>query len=118
MALSPALYVGSGKEIARDGLEPFLAIELDLDELKSKMQPDHVRKWTDAKGNERRVLKLILAPLRPESVTPHRTHSLKIDTWKPDRPAEKPPERPRHATNEHRDGHGAEPEPIDDSVPF
>ena len=113
------LYVGSGKEIRRDGRDPMIAVELDLDELKQKMTPDLVRTWRDAKGNDRRVLKLILAPLKPENVTNYRTHSLKIDTWKPDgNSAEnKPSYQRQQATISRSETYNANPEEID-AVPF
>jgi len=82
------LYVGQAKEVKAEGRYPFLAIEVDLDELKQKLTNDLIKTWIDKQGRERRVLKLICSPVKPENVNEYRTHSIKIDTWKP---------TPRHA---------------------
>lgn len=119
MERSQPLYVGSGKEIIRDGRDPMFAVEIDLDDLKEKMSPDLIRKWTDGRGRERRTVKLILAPLKPESVTAFRTHSLKIDTWKPDGNAgqSKPSYNRQPATQTTKTTHNANPDEIGE-VPF
>jgi hypothetical protein len=77
------LYVGQAKEVKAEGRYPFMAIEIDLDELKQKLTPELIKVWHDKNGKKRRALKLICSPVRPENVNEFRTHSLKIDQWKP-----------------------------------
>jgi hypothetical protein len=114
------LYVGQAKEVKAEGRYPFLAIEIDLDELKQKLTNDLIKTWTDKQGRERRVLKLICSPVKPENVNEYRTHSIKIDTWKP---------TPKHADdkpNQKRAGddyrrrmiEGSDNDDIADVVPF
>ena len=79
-----SLYVGQAKEIIRDGREPYIRLELDLTELKAKIQEAHIRKWSSQKSGEHRTIALIVAPMNPENRTEYKTHSVKIDTWKPD----------------------------------
>jgi hypothetical protein len=92
------LYVGGAKEIVRDGREPYLRIDLDLTELKAKMEEGHIRKWTSRQNGEHRCIALIVAPMKPENRTEYKTHSVKIDTWVPDaakkRQQPKPDDRP------------------------
>lgn len=79
-----ALYVGGGREkIFQDG-NSVMNIELNLTDLETKME-GHVHEWRSRKngGTMQRTIRLILAPLKnPDE---RRTHSLRIDTWKPDR---------------------------------
>lgn len=78
---APALYCGNGKQINRIDKEPFFAVELDMTMLQKHITPDMVRKWRGRDGVTHECIKLILAPIREP--TEHKTHSLKIDTWKP-----------------------------------
>jgi hypothetical protein len=113
-----ALYVGGGKErVFQDG-NSVINIELNLTDLETKME-GHVHTWRSRKGGgtEQKTIKLILAPLKnPDE---RRTHSLKIDTWKPDKPK---PEHagsyytPRGGVERMRDEIGGQEPP--DSVPF
>lgn len=81
----PSLYVGSAKLMQRDGKSDWLKIELDLTELEQKQTDDHLRTWTSKKdGVTHRVITLICAEMKPENKTEYKTHSLKIDTFKPD----------------------------------
>lgn len=79
-----ALYVGGGKEkIFREG-NSVINIELNLTELEAKMN-GYTHEWRSRKngGTLQKTIKLILAPLKnPDE---RRTHSLRIDTWKPER---------------------------------
>jgi hypothetical protein len=77
-----SLYCGDGKEIQRQDKPPYLRVSLNLDELQAKLG-DHFR-TVNFKSGPARIVTLICAPLKPENVTQYRTHSLKIDTWKPD----------------------------------
>jgi hypothetical protein len=79
-----ALYVGGGKEKVFQTGNSVINIELNLTDLEAKMQ-GHVNTWRSRKGGgtEQKTIKLILAPLKnPDE---RRTHSLRIDTWKPDK---------------------------------
>ena len=80
-----ALYVGGGKERTFKNGNICINIELNLTDLEAKMA-GHVNTWRSRKGGgtEQKTIKLILAPLKnPDE---RRTHSLRIDTWKPDKP--------------------------------
>ena len=80
----PHLYVGSAKEVIRDGREPYLRVEIDLGDLREKLEEQHKRVWTAKDGTVHKVVTLIVAPMKPENRTEYKTHSVKIDTWKPD----------------------------------
>jgi len=114
------LYVGQAKEVKAEGRYPFLAIEIDLSELKEKLTPDLIKTWTDKQGRERRVLKLICSPVKPENITEYRTHSIKIDTWKPaQRYNEGKPSQNRAGGDISRGTiHDSDKSQFDDSVPF
>jgi hypothetical protein len=81
---SEALYVGGGKEKVFQAGNSVINIELNLTDLEAKME-GHVHTWRSRKGGgtEQKTIKLILAPLKnPDE---RWTHSLRIDTWKPDK---------------------------------
>lgn len=83
--MKDALYVGGGREKTfRDG-NTVINIDLNLTDLEAKME-GHTHEWRSKKngGTMQKTIRLILAPLKnPDE---RRTHSLRIDTWKPDKP--------------------------------
>jgi len=111
------LYVGQAKEIVREGREPYIRLELDLTELKAKMDESHIRKWTSRSTGEHRTIALIVAPMKPENRTEFKTHSVKIDTWVPDaakrRQQPKPDDRP-----DRRDIEAEDSGMVNEEVPF
>ena len=79
------LYVGGAKRMTSNHGGEWLKIELDLTDLERLQSPDHIRTWTRKKdGTEHRVITLVCAELREENKKEWKTHSLKIDTFKPD----------------------------------
>jgi len=117
------LYVGGAKEIVRDGREPYIRIDLDLTELKAKMEEGHIRKWTSRQNGEHRCIALIVAPMKEENRTEYKTHSVKIDTWVPDAAKKRqrplPDDRPdEHATeNAYYTRKGGNPPMTTDRMP-
>lgn len=87
------LYVGNAKEYHREGREPYLLLDISLGQLREKLKEEHKHVWKDKDGNTHKHVKLVVAPLKPENVTERRTHSVKIDTWKPDPDRRKPVRR-------------------------
>ena len=79
------LYVGNGKRVEWEGGDDYYRVELDLTELKEKMEDAHLRVWTGRDGREHKVIKLILAPMKPENCTEWKDQTLKIDTFVPDK---------------------------------
>lgn len=75
-----SIYVGNAKSIGKDGF----SIELNLSQLKAFLESaeskEHVRTY-NGKDGENRTLKLVAWPLKEPQQ--YRTHSLKVDTWKP-----------------------------------
>jgi hypothetical protein len=88
--MKDALYVGGGREKTfREG-NSVINIELNLTDLEAKME-GHTHEWRSKKngGTMQKTIRLILAPLKnPDE---RRTHSLRIDTWKPDKSAKPNP---------------------------
>ncbi len=84
------MYVGNGKEVeTKSGLR-FMRVELDIDQLGEHLRgagKEFIRTWHDRSGTEHRTISLDVMPLKEP--TQYRTHSVKIDTWKPD-PDRKP----------------------------
>lgn len=78
------IYVGGGMERNNGAF----SIDIDLDDfsaaLKEPRVKESLREWTDKTGRVHRVAKLYLAPMKPENQKKFKTHSLKMDTWKPD----------------------------------
>jgi hypothetical protein len=103
-----SLYVGSAKEVHRDGREPFLRVEIDLGDLRDKLQESHKRKWTARDGTVHKVVALIVAPMKPENRTEYKTHSVKIDTWVPDPEYRRKAQPVKHTTDRL-------PDPVDDT---
>lgn len=82
------IYVGSGKEMVRDGKEPYYRVQVELTEIKAKAM-EHVKK-VQFRDGEHTLINLVLAPMKHENRKEYRTHSLKVDTWKPDPNYRKP----------------------------
>jgi len=113
------LYVGQAKEIVRDDREPYIRLELDLTELKAKMEESHIRKWTSRSTGEHRTIALIVAPMKPENRTEFKTHSVKIDTWVPDKSKGRVREQPKPDSRPERLDYDAEDSGMDTGdVPF
>lgn len=80
-------YCGNGREITTSTGKTGLKIELDLTELGAFLKDtgdEFTRTWKGRDGTEHRCIRLELWPMKPENVTEYKTHSLKVDTWKPD----------------------------------
>ena len=77
-----SIYVGNGKTIGQDGLK----IQLDLTQLfaytKTAEAKEHMRKYTDKNGVDHTTINLAVWPLK--EARQYSTHSVKVDTWKPD----------------------------------
>lgn len=102
---TPSTYVGSARQVEREGREPFLSVEVDLTELKQHMTDDHIRVWKGKDGTEHRCINIIVAPMKAENVTKYKTHSVKlVEAWKPDSKPEPKAQQPNLPNN--------------DSVPF
>jgi hypothetical protein len=83
--MSESIYVGSGKIVQREGKESFMVVQLDLTELAAnKPKYEEFVKKVQFKDGEHRLLNLIVAPMKPENQKTWKTHSVKIDTWKPE----------------------------------
>jgi hypothetical protein len=83
--MSESIYVGSGKIVQREGKESFMVVQLDLTELGAKKgQYEEFVKVVKFKDGEHRLLNLIVAPMKLENQKTWKTHSVKIDTWKPE----------------------------------
>ena len=111
-----SLYVGQAKEIVRDGREPYIRVDLDLTELEAKMDESHIRKWSSQKSGEHRTIALIVAPMKPENRTEYKTHSVKIDTWKPD--PSKAGTQPRNEPSPTRQEYNDDAADVGEDVPF
>lgn len=117
-------YVGSAKEIRISGRDSSgMKIELDLDALwafvNDPANKEHVRTWTGRDGKKHRSLNLAAWPLKDEHVTDRKTHSVKVDTWKPD-PAKRKEQQSEHATStrpKQEPGRNAH-DVSDDNLPF
>lgn len=86
--LKESIYVGNAKKVGNDGF----SIELNLNQLKAFLQSEeakeHIRKF-NTKTGEQSTIKLVAWPLKEPQQ--YRTHSVKIDTWKPTQPAQAAP---------------------------
>jgi len=93
--MSESIYVGSGKLVQREGRDPFMVVQLDLTELGAKKgQYEEFVKKVKFRDGEHRLLNLIVAPMKPENQKEWKTHSVKIDTWKPEPKGEESQELP------------------------
>lgn len=86
MSEEKPIYVGSAKKIpGKDGM----IIDLDLTELFGYTQTDVlklIRQWQSKKDDKtHKTIRLAVWPMKPENITQHRTHSVKIDTFKPEK---------------------------------
>ena len=111
------VYVGNAKEIFISGRDSSgLKIELDLDALgafvKDPANEKHIRTWTGRDGRVHRTLNLAAWPLKDEHVTDRKTHSVKIDTWKPDPARRKEQAQPAERARKEQQ------EQADDNLPF
>ena len=82
-----SMYCGNAKEMTTATGKVGIKLQLDIDDLGRHLREgakEHIREWTDRSGNRHRTIKLAIWPMKPENVTEYRTHSVKIDTWKPD----------------------------------
>lgn len=73
------IYCGSAKIIERNGQEPYLKVEIDLTKIKQEAM-QHIRKVKFQDGGHG-LIRLIVAPMKPENQTPYKTHSVKVDTF-------------------------------------
>jgi hypothetical protein len=107
-----SIYIGSAKEIETQKSR-FLAIELDLTVLRSKMIEieQYIRK-VKFKDGEHQLLKLVAYPLKEENKTQYKTHSLKVDTFVP-RKREEYSQEPKFKQEEE-----TQENDIDGDIPF
>lgn len=82
------IYVGNGLYVIRDGREPYFRVQVDLTKIKHEAM-SHTRKVQFNDG-EHVLINLILAPMKTENQNQYKSHSLKVDTWKPDPNYRKP----------------------------
>lgn len=78
------MYVGNG----RIGKFDSINVQLDLTALGEYIKGDaasKVKEWTDKQGKVHKTINLVVAPMKEENQTEYKTHSVKIDTWKPDK---------------------------------
>jgi hypothetical protein len=65
-----------------------MIIDLDLTDLFAYTQTDVlklIRQWQSKKDDKtHKTIRLAVWPLKPENVTQYKTHSVKIDTFKPE----------------------------------
>ena len=78
-----ALYVGGAIEIQRDGKPPFIKVDLDMTELERKLDMAAHSRTISFRDGPHSLISLIVAPMKQENQKPYKTHSVKIDTWKP-----------------------------------
>ena len=83
--MSESVYVGNAREKETPYGKVGMLIEIDLAQLNAAKRTDAfqdaTRVWIDKTGGERRMLKLAVWPLKEPSE--YRTHSVKLDTFKP-----------------------------------
>jgi hypothetical protein len=82
------VYVGNGKMIQLPSGAVGMKVQVDLTELEIALSRDDVqeslRKWKDKTGKEHEAIGLVIWPLREGNANEYKTHSVKVDTWKPD----------------------------------
>lgn len=104
------IYVGNGKMIysqSGDGLKISINLNQLWDALKTEEGKAAVFK-SDASGYT--YVNLVAWPLKPENVDEKRTHSVKLDTWKPD--------ENREQAKAERENQKVMPDKSDDDLPF
>lgn len=84
-----SIYVGSAVEKQTAGGKIGIILDLDLTELRAALNKPEiaslVREWESKKdGTKHSCIKLAIWPLQPQNVTEYKTHSVKVNTWKPD----------------------------------
>lgn len=80
---SKSMYVGSGKKLPKDGFK----LQLNLTQLWDYTQgegKEFIKSFKDKSGKENKTIDLAIFPMKEENQTEYRTHSAKIDTWKPE----------------------------------
>lgn len=110
------IYVGSAKEIrtttGKSGIKVQIDVEAFLGTLTALEGTTHMRTWIDRSGGRHRSINLAIWPLKPENVTDYKTHSVKVDTWKPDSAKRKEQAQPAERARKEQ------PEQADDNLPF
>ena len=81
-------YVG-GAVIKQGQYGQIVSIDLDFTELYALLKNggecnEHLREWTDRNGQTHKSIKLVVMEMKEENQKSFKTHSVKIDTWKPD----------------------------------
>lgn len=87
---SKKMYVGSGMKLPKDGFK----IQLDLTDLFGFTQgeaKEFINSYKDKNGKEHKTINIVAFPMKEENQTKYRTHSVKIDDWKPEAKKEDPP---------------------------
>ena len=79
-ATPPKIYLGNAKQIQRRNGDPFLSAVICLDDLESSAAQEFV--FTTAKG--KRYLKLVVNPFKDGTNQYGNTHSISVDTFRPD----------------------------------
>lgn len=90
-------YVGDAKNITTTN-GTFMKLQLNLTQLFGYTKNDEevitaLRKWQSKDGTENTCINIVIAEMKPENQTEYKTHSAKIDTWKPTAKTETAPPR-------------------------
>lgn len=95
--MQDSIYCGNAKKVGQDGF----SIELNLTQLKAFLESaeakEHIRTYQGQNGKNE-TLKLVAWPLKQPQT--YRTHSVKVDTWKPEQKAEQVPPSPKSEQEE------------------
>ena len=96
--MADKIYCGSAKEKTFDGGGSVISVSLTMDGLS-----DHFKNYVFTTNGGKKIIKLKISKRR-EVGAYGETHTVEIDTWKPD---------PNHAA-----GPAQKPAPADDDIPF
>jgi hypothetical protein len=115
--MSDKIYVGSGKEVFFNDGNSIVSVSIDLEALYAASKAGH---GFQSKNTGKKYIKLNLSTRR-ETGKFGETHSLTVDTWKPD------PNRQSNGSNGGSNGwngqqnatqQGAPPPSFEDDIPF
>lgn len=111
-----AMYVGSAKQFTTQHGTVGISVDLDMTKLSSFVKgeaADLVKEFTDRAGNPHKSIRLSIFPSQEQYVTEWSTHSVRINTFKPERKAEQPADEP-----EPKSTWGKAAEVEDEDLPF
>jgi len=82
--MEKSIYVGNAKGIKNKQGEIF-GYKLNIDLTVINENREFITEWTDKHGKTHEQIVIDCFPLKPENVTEYKTHSVKINTWKPEK---------------------------------